>query len=379
MLDLLRSTWDEDRPPGPPSPGWRDWSLVGLLALAAVLEGALRPDVPFRILSVIIAVALVPSLLWRRSRPLLMVAIVFGVCGLAALLTGGQLPDLYVMVFPVLLAYALSRWGSGREAVAGAVIMVAKVGLSAAFGVGSFADFVAGVVALFAAMALGAAVRYRIAARMREFEQVKLLERERLARDLHDTVAHHVSAMAIRAQAGIAASASHPEAAVEALHVIEAEASRALAEMGSMVSVLRRGHPADRAPSPSVADLERLVGQTRTGPPVDLEIVGDLDGLAAPVGTAIYRLAQESITNARRHARQATRIVVRVAADETSVRLNVSDDGEANRLRPAGSSGYGIVGMAERAGLLGGVCEAGPNPGRGWTVSAILPRTGSAT
>jgi signal transduction histidine kinase len=77
------------------------------------------------------------------------------------------------------------------------------------------------------------------------------------------------------------------------------------------------------------------------------------------------------VTNARRHARHATRVDVRVDADERSVRLRVSDDGDS---RAAGSPGYGLVGMAERAGLLGGTCAAGPNPDRGWTVTAVLPR-----
>jgi len=81
------------------------------------------------------------------------------------------------------------------------------------------------------------------------------------------------------------------------------------------------------------------------------------------------------VTNARRHARHATRIEVRVAADDRTVRLRVTDDGDSGRA--AGSSGYGLVGMAERAGLLGGTCAAGPNPDRGWTVTAVLPRTGT--
>jgi signal transduction histidine kinase len=93
------------------------------------------------------------------------------------------------------------------------------------------------------------------------------------------------------------------------------------------------------------------------------------------VATAAYRLVQESITNARRHARHATRIEVAVAADETAVRLRVSDDGDPAP-RTNGSVGYGLVGMTERAGLLGGSCAAGPNPGRGWSVNAVLPLHG---
>jgi signal transduction histidine kinase len=212
---------------------------------------------------------------------------------------------------------------------------------------------------------------------MRELDQVKLLERERLARDLHDTVAHHVSAMAIRAQAGIATSASHPEAAVDALRVIESEASLVLDEMRAMVRVMRGNQPAGLAPKPRVADLERLTTRSHAVPAVEVKIVGDVDDLPPSVGATVYRLAQESVTNARRHARHATRIEVRVAADENSVQLRVSDDGDIGSTRQPESPGYGLIGMIERADLLGGTCEAGPNPDRGWTVTAVLPRSGS--
>jgi signal transduction histidine kinase len=351
---------------------------VGVLVPIAVLEGVLRPDLPWRVISVILAVGLVPTLLWRRTRPLLMVAIVFIATGLASLLTGVDIPVMNTMVYVVLLPYSLFRWGSGREAVIGLTIMIVKVCVSAVLGYLSLGNALAGIAVLSATMALGAAFRYRATARMRELDQVKLLERERLARDLHDTVAHHVSAMAIRAQAGLATAASHPDAAADALRVIEAEASRALAEMRAMVRVLRKGQPADLAPSPRITDLEQLAGRSRAGPAVDVEIFGDLDDLPESVGAAIYRLAQESVTNARRHARHATRIEVHVAADDTSVHLRVSDDGDTGLIRPTASPGYGLIGMIERAGLLGGTCEAGPNPDRGWTVTAMLPRTGSA-
>lgn len=162
--------------------------------------------------------------------------------------------------------------------------------------------------------------------------------------------------------------------------MIEAEASRALAEMRTMVRVLRRDEPAELAPGRRIADLEQLASRSRSGPSVDVEIRGDLDDLPPSVGAAIYHLAQESVTNARRHARHATRIEVRVAADDTSVRLHVSDDGDPPAVRPAARpAGYGLIGMIERADLLGGTCEAGPNPDRGWTVTAVLPRTQPAT
>lgn len=374
--------WEEPRPARPPSRRWLDWALVGALVPAAVLEGVLRSDIPLRPLTVIVAAGLAPALVWRRSRPLLVVAIVFVTCGLAAVPAGGDL-RMNTLVYVLLLPYSLARWGSGREVVLGTAIVFGKVGLSvlgADFGLG---DAVAGSVVLAAAMAAGAALRYRAGARLREFDRAALLERERLARDLHDTVAHHISAIAIRAQAGLATAAVQPQAATEALRVIEAEASRTLAEMRAMVRVLRRNEPADRpadrAPSPRIADLHQLASRVRSGPAVDVEVRGDLDDLPPSVGAAIYRLAQESVTNARRHARHATRIEVRVAADDAVVRLQVSDDGDTTAVRPAAGPGYGLIGMIERAHLLGGTCEAGPALGRGWTVTAVLPRTAWAT
>ena len=236
------------------------------------------------------------------------------------------------MVYLLLLPYALFRWGSGREVVIGSADHarphrhLGRWSSTARPG-----DAVGGLRRpVLATCALGAAVRYRASARMRELDQVKLLERERLARDLHDTVAHHVSAMAIRAQAGLATSATRPGR----------RDRRAARDRGRGVARARRdARDGPRAaprragatwrPSPRSPTSNGSPAATGTGPPVDVEVVGDLDDLPAAVGTAIYRLAQESVTNARRHARHATRIEVRVAADDTSVRLRVSDDGDA--------------------------------------------------
>ncbi|SHI53639.1 Histidine kinase-like ATPase domain-containing protein [Nocardiopsis flavescens] len=108
---------------------------------------------------------------------------------------------------------------------------------------------------------------------------------------------------------------------------------------------------------------------------MEVRVDDGLDDLPPEVAATVHRLAREAVTNARRHARGATRVRVRVTADDTSVHLRVADDGDPAPRRPAG---YGITGMAERAALLGGTCEAAPNPGRGWTVTARLPRSGAA-
>jgi signal transduction histidine kinase len=205
-------------------------------------------------------------------------------------------------------------------------------------------------------------------------QQVRALERGELARELHDTVAHHVSAIAIQAQAGRAVAAADPASAVEALAVIEAEASRTLHEMRAMVRVLRDGEAADAEPIPygpqrGISDLSEL---TRMSPAVQVHCGGDLAGLPQPVEVAVYRICQESVTNAIRHSLNATAVTVDVTGDDGVVRLRVHDDGEA--ARPATTVGYGLLGMAERAKLLGGACQAGPDPAGGWTVEATLPR-----
>ena len=103
---------------------------------------------------------------------------------------------------------------------------------------------------------------------------------------------------------------------------------------------------------------------------------GDLDGVAPSIQTAVFRIAQEATTNARRHARRATGITVRVEGSAEDVEIVVADDGDASYADPATASGYGLVGMAERVSLHGGSLDAGPNLGRGWTVTAMLPKEG---
>ncbi len=376
---LIRSIWCEPRPPDPPRRVWRDWVLVGVLAPLAVLEGVLRPDLPMRPFAVVVTVGLLPTLLWRRTRPLAMLAICFAVTSLVPILVAGATLDVYTLGYMLILPYALFRWGSGREIVTGLGILLTAVGLSVLVDHAAPADAVGPFAVTLATTSLGGAFRYRAGVRARELDQVKLLMREQLARDLHDTVAHHVSAMAIRAQAGLATSASRPDAAAEALRVIEAEAARALDEMRAIVRVLRRDRPAELTPGRRITDIELLASRGGSHhPAVEVEISGDLDGLPPSVESAVYRIAQESVTNALRHARHATRVEVRVAAEDAAVRLCVRDDGDGPA-RPAEPPGYGIVGMSERANLLGGTCVAGPDRDRGWTVTAVLPRDGAAT
>ncbi|WP_328988503.1 histidine kinase [Kribbella sp. NBC_01245] len=379
LRNAVRSLWAEPRAPQPPRRVWRDWLLVAVLLPTAVLEGIYREAVVWRPVALVFAVAVVCALLWRRTHPLTVVAAVFGtlmVTSIGALITGEGPVGLNTMVCVVLLPYALFRWGAGREIGIGTAFILGALLLGLISDYTGIVDSVLGSMFLLSPASFGAAVRYRGTSRMRELDQVRLREREQLARELHDTVAHHVSAILIRAQAGRVVAASHPTAAIDALGVIEAEATRTLAEMRIMVGGLRDDGAPALAPQPGLAEIKRLASSD-SGPQVEVELAGELDDVGPSVGAALYRIAQESITNAVRHARHATRIEVRVIGDDDCVRLTVSDDGEAGPA-PGNSLGYGLVGMTERALLLGGSFAAGPGPDRGWTVEAVLPKAGAA-
>ena len=377
LSDALRSLWDEPRAPGAPARVWRDWVLVGALSLSALLEGTLRSDVLWRPVALILALTLVWTLLWRRTHPLLMVAIAFvplAAVSAASLASGVAPVGMYTNGFILLLPYALLRWGSGRGVLLGLPLIMTTYVLGMAADYTNFGESVAGLLfGLFPAV-LGVLVRLQSQTHAQEKEQVKLREREQLARDLHDTVAHHVSAIAVRAQAGRYVSASDPERAIDSLRVIEEEASRALTEMRVMVGALRRGEDADLAPQRGIRDIPQLAHDDHS-PVIAVHIAGSLDDLSSAVDAAVYRMAQESITNAVRHARNATRVDVRVHAGEGDIGLTVSDDG-APSIVPSDRQGYGLLGMRERAALLGGTFEAGPQREGGWRVTTVLPRNG---
>ncbi|WP_240617434.1 sensor histidine kinase [Nocardioides speluncae] len=374
--DIVRSLLAEPRAPGAPRRVWRDWLLVAVLVPAAVLEGVLGDHVVWPAVSIIVALGLAYALLWRRTHPLQVVLAVFGthfVTFVAAAIAGVGAVGVYASILTLLLPYALLRWGSGREVAIGVpVILVAGV-VGTAEDYNGLGEAVAGLIFLFIPAVLGAAVRFAVTSRSRELDQVKLLERQQLARELHDTVAHHVSAIAIRAQAGQVVAASRPEAAAEALAVIEDEASRTLAEMRLVVGSLRDEASAELAPQPGLVELRGLA-RADGRPAVYVDVSGELGTLGAAVGTALFRIAQESVTNAVRHARQATRVDVAVTESGDEVLLTVRDDG----VDAAASylTGYGLIGMTERAALLGGTLDAGPDPAGGWTVRAVLPKSG---
>ncbi|MFD9242476.1 sensor histidine kinase [Streptomyces sp. NPDC059556] len=371
--NALSSLWAEPRATDAPERVSRDWVLVGVLMAAALLEGVLRDDVAWRPFATIVAVGLAPVVLWRRTHPLACVLVAFGTVmalGLASLLGGAPSVGLDTMIYILVLVHALVRWGSGREIVIGLAVVAVAAAIGTVADYTGPADLIGGF-AILAAAAGGAAFRYRAESWRRALDQSRSEERGKLARELHDMVAHHVSAIAVQAQAGRATAGQRPEAALEALAVIEGEASRTLAEMRAMVRVLRDGAPAEYAPQPGVADLGSLARRAPV-PVVDVELPDDLAGLPPQVDAAVYRLAQEALTNALRHARNASRVEIQVVEGSGRLRLRVTDDGQTDPGRSV-NHGFGLVGMTERVQLLGGTLRAGPAPEGGWTVDAELP------
>ncbi|WP_040494924.1 sensor histidine kinase [Ilumatobacter nonamiensis] len=382
MAALLRTLLDEPAVPDPPRRVWRDWVLLAVAYPTVVVEGIVNVNATWRPFSTVLALAFVTMLLWRRTHPLAVLVGSLAFVMIAERLSQalyGEPFEYYSVAFVLLVPYALFRWASGRHMAIGLGLMVVMLVSMLAGDWTGIGDAIGGTLVFFFPAGLGLEVRQIVGNRERDREQVKLRERELLARELHDTVAHHVSAIAIRAQAGRVVGSDDPAGALDALAVIEQEASRTLAEMRSIVGTLRGTDPAELAPQPRLDDLRGLadpapsVGNERQLV-VNVTIADDVGDVGTAVETALYRLSQEAITNARRHARDATLVSVDVGRDGDAVRLIVHDDGRPSSQPTETTTGYGLVGMTERAHLLGGTLTAGPCTEKGWRVEASIPR-----
>jgi signal transduction histidine kinase len=216
----------------------------------------------------------------------------------------------------------------------------------------------------------------RLAREQREAHAVAL-ERTRIARELHDVIGHSVSVMTVQASA--VRRRLTPDQTVErrALETVESVGREALAEMRRMVGVLREdGAPGDREPPPGVDQLDRLLEKFRVaGLPVELTVSGAPCALAPGLDLTAYRLVQEGLTNALRHARNPRAAQVSMDYGETALRLCVSDDGEPAPVVHAAAAGVGsgLLGMRERVAVYGGELVARPRPGGGFELRATLP------
>ncbi|MFI6316072.1 sensor histidine kinase [Nonomuraea sp. NPDC050556] len=216
-------------------------------------------------------------------------------------------------------------------------------------------------------------------ARDADTRAAKAEERARIARELHDVVAHHVSVMTVQAAAARKVLASDPALADEALSAIENTGRMAMNEMRNMVGVLRTdgGYPAERGPQPGMHDLPALVEQMReAGLSARLSVEGVPGAIPAGVDLAAYRLVQEGLTNTLRHAGAGAAAVVTVRHEPRELDVRVEDDGRVpSQAQQTGKDrvGHGLVGIRERVALYGGILKAGPRPGGGFEVQARFP------
>jgi signal transduction histidine kinase len=200
-------------------------------------------------------------------------------------------------------------------------------------------------------------------------------ERARIAREMHDVVAHSLSIMVVQADGALYASRRRPEQAVETLRTISSTGRASLAEMRKLLGLLRDDESSDAtlAPVPGAADLLDLVEQLRaSGLTISLDVTGDLQRVGAATGLTTYRIVQEALTNTLKHGGPDVSAAVDVRVTTDSVRIRVDDDGRGSTAADDGN-GHGIVGMRERIAVHAGQVDAGPRPGGGFRVAAVVP------
>ncbi|MCT9083444.1 sensor histidine kinase [Streptomyces fulvoviolaceus] len=207
-------------------------------------------------------------------------------------------------------------------------------------------------------------------------------ERARIARELHDVVAHNVSVMVVQADGAAYVLDAAPDQAKKALETISSTGRQALAEMRRLLGVLRTGEHqegGEYVPQPDVEQIEDLVEQCRgSGLPVDFKVEGTPRPLPSGVELTAYRIVQEALTNTRKHGGPNAGASVRLVYFDDGLGLLVEDDGKGapHELYEEGGAdgrGHGLIGMRERVGMVGGTLDAGPRPGGGFRISALLP------
>jgi signal transduction histidine kinase len=374
-----------------------DSLLAGLLLVVVILSitggDTKAQGVTYRdanALAVILGVLAAVPVAWRRRKPLPALVVV----GLAAVTYEALgFPESATTVGVLICLYSVAAHCDRRRSIIGAVytaIGTLVVFLTARWGVNA-GNIVSNVIIFATAWILGDNLRNRRAylagledrAARLEREQVEQAhravtdERARIARELHDVVAHNVSVMVVQAGAARRMLERDPERAREALTSVEGTGRQALDEMRNLLGVLRTEDEAteQRAPQPSVSHLDSLVAHVReAGLPVELVVEGEPRPLMSGVDTSVYRIVQEALTNSLKHAGPA-RAQVMLRYSDHDLRLEVIDDGRglAADAPVSNGGGHGLVGMRERVALFGGEIQAGPRRGGGYMVSARLP------
>lgn len=369
-------------------------ALAALYMVEIFIESAFGGD---RAISIPAALVFCGSLAWRRRQPLVPLALGLVVIELSNL-AAPPLAEAGAFLLGVMVAiYSAGAHTEGRATIVGGVIVAAMIPFAAIEPGQTFtlADFLFFVV-FFGGPFFGGRVirRRRFRERTLEGRAVELeregeeraraavaAERTRIARELHDVIAHSVSVMLLQARGARRVLTANGEPASEplqpvqkALETIDRSGQQALEEMRRLLSVLRLGQEGEElslAPQPSLRRVGELADSVRAaGLPVELSVEGDVADLPPGVDVSAYRIVQEGLTNTLKHAGSAhARVVIR--RSETELEIEVSDDGKG-AVNTQGA-GHGLVGMRERVGVYGGHLEAAPRPDGGYAVSAHLP------
>ena len=359
-------------------------AVLGVLALFDL--AVVTPGWPWALFAAVVALAVAARATGPRHDALTVAAVVTSWAGTAALAVADYrwAGSWGMAETAALLLLLVGRWrraGGRRDRALTAAVGLAVVAQPLRLlGPDTVTNTAVVVAATAVAVAVGVGLRSQDAQRELAVAAVRRAEREEVARELHDVVAHHVTGIVVATQAARAvAGAGSPPAVAAALEQIEAAGTEAMASMRRLVGVLRADPAggAPRTPAPSLEDLGDLVGRFRdagAAGAVELAVTGEPAALPADVQAAVYRVVQEALTNAARHAPGAARVAVAVACSPEEVVVEVTDSGARAGSGPAerAGGGFGLVGVRERVEALGGTSSAGPRSG-GWAVRAEVP------
>jgi signal transduction histidine kinase len=371
-------------------PARLDWALAALALVVAVAEIAVTADLHGSLAANVVAAAgIVAPLAWWRTWPLRATACLLVVAVPAqALTSAGELPAIWFTLLA--LSFGLGAHEDGRGAAAGVAILVCGIvatsAIAGSLSVGEVA-FPAVLVGAFCLAGRTARSRARLAGelheaaaranerRAAEAERAVVEERKRIAREMHDVVAHSMSVMVVQAGGARRILGREPQRAQDAAELIAHTGREALVELQRLLGVLN----IEPAPAPTLDGLDGLVERARAaGLPVALTVEGTRRPLPEGVELAAYRVVQEAITNAIKYA-DAAPTEVHVCYGQRDVQLQVSDRGPgAGAPGRVGGGGHGLVGMRERVRIFGGELHTGRRAGGGFEVRARIPVEGGA-
>ncbi|MGH8888791.1 MAG: sensor histidine kinase [Acidothermaceae bacterium] len=366
-----------------------DAVLAAVLVVLAVLEVTLNTRIQPKPAAYAVEIGIAAAVVWRRTAPIF-ASVIAATLGVALVTSGVPLeePIVDLLAF-VVIGYSLSSYAPMPVGLTGTALLLTSGGIQTAVAHKGFSNFAFAFVFLAAMWLMGLTVRRRTARavhlelaaadfqRQRDDEMRRSAadERLRIARELHDVVSHSLTVMVVQADAAEQVLARDPARAAEPLRSVQRVGREALGEMARLLGILRDGgEELGLAPAPGISELPQLIRQARDAG-LDVDACIDLGDRPLPggVGLTVYRIVQEALTNAAKHA-GAVPVRVRVGIEEDQLNVEVADRGGRVRAPSGGGhGGHGLVGMRERVAVYAGSLEAGPAPDGGFAVRARIP------